>query len=284
MTNEVKESLSLLKENLNKGKKNVGILREKFDETTYTIVHSYSEYVKQISKETFLYLIQNNYLNFRQQTKIGCHWFYEFTKDTERGFSLYSLYSLEDFSFLKNKKFYIVPRGKSNVYFVESDECNFTKNKKHATLLTLNEFFYVYCNRRNGFMYKTFCDNYTHIGFYGSNHIYTSQNSDKDVEQKNGEIKYCEKYVKNFDILTEDKKDRYKINFSFEQVDRDLAPLDNSYHNYLIDKQNSILNDKNNFFVTFSIKTRSRDLFSTRHLYYNASYIRFTDKKPIERE
>jgi hypothetical protein len=284
MTEEESEALSLLKKYLNEGKENVGVLLEKFDTKTYTLVHSYSKDIKQISTETFRYLSQHNYLLSAQCTKVGCRWFYEFTKETQDGFSLYKLFTENDFPFLKDKKFYIVPRGKSTVYFSDSDKYDFTKIKDHATILSLNDLFYVYCNRRNGFMYKTYCTTYATVGWNNARRKFVSQNSDKDIEQKNGDIYPMEKYAKDFDLLTIDKKERYKINFSFNLVNDYIAPIGSSYmtEEDVTKEQNNIANNKNNFFVTFSIKQRGGSMFHIGTPYYAVNYIEFNDKKPFE--
>jgi hypothetical protein len=263
--------------------------------------------VCQISYDNYLFLTRNNYLLYGVMTKVGSHWYYEFNEETRNGFTLHKLYKYEDFLFLLNKKFYIVPRGMKKVYYhdeleqkdiqtpIINDEgeeigyttkydYDFTKIKEHATVYDIEKLFINYMYRKNPLYMKTYCTSYADVGCYGGRREVLTQNCDYYVEQSNGEIIEVAHKYKDFDLLTIDGLERYKINDVFDHVDTSLGNLGSNYYSEEEHKkrQDSIKNDPRNFFVSFGISISGGSMFSLGTPYYRVDYLRKYNRKPFE--
>lgn len=292
-------TLGTLNEKLDEGK-DVGVFVCRYEGgCTYDIVvdGDGQNPVCSIEHEDFLFLRRNNYLAYPQCTKVGCHWFYAFTKETRNGLTLHNFYTYDDFEELKNKQFYIVPRNKSRVFFVDpenrkyssennkftnSPEYELTKIKEHATTYTLENLFEIYCNPIYNLREKHYYFTTVDCGWSGGRReIEVQSGTDFDIEQKDGTVQYIEKYCYDFDLLsTEDE--RFRINDIFYEEERWLANLGDSKDEDIDKKVEEIKNNKNNFFVTTRVKSNS-SFWSMGTPSIECVYLhRDSSKKPFE--
>jgi len=257
--------------------------------------------IENIDSKIFLDLFREGYLLYPQCTKVGCHWYYDFNNNTRNGFNLSQIYNKEDFSFLVNKKFNIVPKGKSRVYYSLSgreiplekineyssvdNSYSFTKIKSHATEFDLDLLFDIYCNSKYPFStYYFYSYSVSGLGWHGNgSREIEKQCADYDVENSKGEIEYREDYCKEFDIVTIDGRERFNLNRIFYKETSSLGEMESRNISNLEERQNRYLNDKTKFKVTFSVGTSRSGIFSVGYPYYKVEYLQLRkDVKPIE--
>jgi len=314
MNNE--EVLSILNSELNKGNE-VGIFVCKGDGgRSYDIIINGDGQnpIASIDQDNFYYLSRNNYLLYRATTKVGSHWYYGFTKETCNGFTLHKIYTYEDFPFLLGKQFYIVPRGMSKVYYHDEleqtdittpyynkdgkqsgytidQDYDFTKIKEHATVYTIEKLFSNYMYRCNPFYIKTYCTYHVDVGCYGGRREIEKQNCRYIVEQLNGEKVEVDGKYKEFDLVTIDGSIRYKLNTIFDYEEHSIGQLGGHYTEKEVNDANErkekrkqeLVNNINNYFVTFSIGLYGGGMFSLPDSYYKVTYLsRKNSVKPFE--
>jgi len=249
--------------------------------TTYDLIidgHGQNPIISNINKEIFLELYQYGYLLYPQCTKCGEHWYYDFNKDTKNGFTLYQFYTLDDFPFLKDKKFYIVPYGKSKVYHMKKDQ--YTKIKEHATIYILQTLFDAYMYSPNHFSTLYYYRHYETVGWnLVEREFVTIGNGYITIENKNKEIMYHDNYCRSFQLVTIDGLERYTMNYMFEQEERSIGNLNDQEKTKTI--QDKLLHDSTKFRVTFNI-AHGGSIWNS-YIYEKATYLqRRDDKKPFE--
>ena len=306
---ENKEVLEVLNKELDKGNE-VGIFLDKHDTgRSYDIIingHGQNP-VCSINEENFKWLSRNNYLSYGAMTKVGSHWYYDFNEKTRNGLTLYNLFTKEEFPFLMDKQFYIVPRGMKRIYKIDFNDkitkkipilnkdgeeigyqlekdMDFTKIKEHATVYNINKLFDVYMIRNNHLYCKFYyTEHITGLGWHGNGSMEIEKQSCMyDVEQKDGKEVQVEGKYKDFDLITIDGKERYKINDIFT-LEKDNLGYFASRHSWETpeeqdarrkEKEDKILNSSLNYFVTFSVGMERTGLFGSMDIYHKVEYLK----------
>jgi hypothetical protein len=214
-------------------------------------------------------------------TKVGAHWYYDFTEETRNGFQIENICKdlYKELDYLSDKEFMIVPRGKSRIFHI--DEGTFTKVKQDATVYNLNTFLDAYNNGKNPF--KTYSYNNNHwTDQFGYSRVTRKLSSEVSITQKDGSVKWYQDYTKEFDILLLESDERFPIQKLFERVEESVGQIGHSER-----KERNIqeLEDrvgKDVFYLNLSLSITSTGFLGMGSSYIKATYLKKVDDYPIK--